>query len=108
MDYATLVNVANAAISEFGLPVKITRDGTKLIACMGVFVASKEVNVMGDVASKISPWNSTMKDLIIPGAGKKRPSVGDLVSCTLGTFTVTQVVETNPGGVAVLYRLSLT
>ena len=108
MDYTKEQKSTELIIAEYGMKVVISRHDVVLTKTVGVFVASEETNVKGDIASGITMMNTKQKTLLIPGLIKRKPKVGDDLTCTLGVYHVIKVDEVNPGGIPLVYKVTAT
>lgn len=108
VNYTSIAKQVSTALAGYGLSVTFSRAGTTLFTTTGVFTNSVEADTAADPISGISVISSMAKTIFIPGSVSSRPRNGDTFTCSLGTFTVEKVTETNPGGTPLLYEIEGT
>ena len=93
---------ADATLKEFGIPVKVTRNGASVGSGYGIFTANT-TSLDSAQGVQTGLGSRTMK----LGAIAKAPEIGDTVVADKTSFSVRSVAALRPTTVTLLYTLEL-
>ena len=107
LDYASLTSDVAALLAEFGVKVKVTRNGSALFTGTAVFTAITESEVTDDNTALTNLQAKFTRTAYITGS-VAQPRVGDVLTYSGGTYRLTEVETTAPGGTAVVYKVTMS
>ena len=105
MDYRSIQAKTTRQLISYGVLIRLNRDGNDVAKCFGVFTNSDANDLDARKFTPVSGTASAQTNVLVPGALKIKPAIGDLIITKQGTFTVLEMTVVQPGDIPILYKL---
>lgn len=102
IDISKIKNIATRAIETNGAKMTLLRDGVQIASFKGILID----NVKTDAGSSPSTTTSTSRQVLMPVI-KQTPQVGDTISYNSEILTITTLINVNPTGTSVIYKVNV-